>query len=104
MKRNIRNSLPSTGEEEWQACREPLMSGWLTQGPKVAAFEKAFAERHRVKHALAVTGRTTGLHQDLAAMGIGPGNDDANAMANPLRNRMSAEDYTYVADTFKAFG
>ena len=39
MKRVVQISLPSTGEEEWQACREPLMSGWLTQGPKVAAFE-----------------------------------------------------------------
>ncbi|MFQ5729615.1 MAG: DegT/DnrJ/EryC1/StrS family aminotransferase, partial [Waddliaceae bacterium] len=49
-KRNIPISLPSTGEEEWQAVREPIMSGWLTQGPKVAAFEKAFAERHQAKH------------------------------------------------------
>jgi perosamine synthetase len=74
-KRNIQISLPSTGEEEWQACREPLMSGWLTQGPKVAAFEKAFAERHQVKHALAVTSCTTGLHLALAGIGIGPGDE-----------------------------
>jgi dTDP-4-amino-4,6-dideoxygalactose transaminase len=51
------------------------MSGWLTQGPKVAAFEKAFAERHSVKHALATTSCTTGLHLVLAAMGIGPGDE-----------------------------
>ena len=75
MKRNISISLPFTGEEEWQACREPLMTGWLTQGPKVAAFEKAFAERHGVKHALATTSCTTGLHLILAAMGIGPGDE-----------------------------
>jgi len=75
MKRNIQISLPSTGDEEWQACRDPLMSGWLTQGPKVAAFEKAFAERHRVKHALATTSCTTGLHLILAAMDIGPGDE-----------------------------
>ncbi|WP_374498103.1 DegT/DnrJ/EryC1/StrS family aminotransferase [Vogesella indigofera] len=71
-KRNIAISLPCTGEEEWQATREPLMSGWLTQGPKVAAFEKAFAERHQVPHALAVTSCTTGLHLALAGLGIGP--------------------------------
>ena len=71
----IQISLPATGEEEWQACREPLMSGWLTQGPKVAAFEQAFAERHRVDHALATTSCTTGLHLILAAMGIGPGDE-----------------------------
>lgn len=75
MKRNIQISLPCTGEEEWQACREPLATGWLTQGPKVAAFEKAFAARHAVKHALATTSCTTGLHLILAAMGIGPGDE-----------------------------
>lgn len=74
-KRIVQISLPSTGEEEWQACREPLMSGWLTQGPRVAGFEKAFAERHKVDHALAVTSCTTGLHLILAAMGIGPGDE-----------------------------
>ena len=68
-------SLPATGEEEWQACREPLMSGWLTQGPKVAEFERAFAERHRVGHALATTSCTTALHLILAGMGIGPGDE-----------------------------
>jgi dTDP-4-amino-4,6-dideoxygalactose transaminase len=71
----IQISLPSTGEEEWQACREPLMSGWLTQGPKVAAFEAAFAERHRVEHALATTSCTTGLHLILVGLGIGPGDE-----------------------------
>jgi perosamine synthetase len=74
-KRIIQISLPSTGEEEWQATREPLVSGWLTQGPQVAAFEKAFAQRHGVKHALATTSCTTGLHLILAAMGIGPGDE-----------------------------
>ena len=75
MNRQIQISLPSTGEEEWQATREPLMTGWLTQGPKVAAFEKAFAQRHAVKHALATTSCTTGLHLILAAMGVGPGDE-----------------------------
>ncbi len=75
MTRQIQISLPSTGEEEWQATRESFTSGWLTQGPKVAAFEKAFAERHQVKYALATTSCTTGLHLILAAMGIGPGDE-----------------------------
>ncbi|MRR28860.1 DegT/DnrJ/EryC1/StrS family aminotransferase [bacterium] len=74
-KRTIQISLPCTGEEEWQACHEPLASGWLTQGPKVAAFEKAFAARHQVAHALATTSCTTALHLALAALGIGPGDE-----------------------------
>jgi len=74
-RRSIAISLPATGEEEWQAVREPLLSGWLTQGPKVAAFERAFAERHRVKHALATTSCTTALHLALEALGIGPGDE-----------------------------
>lgn len=75
VKRTIQISLPSTGEEEWHACRDPLTSGWLTQGPKVAAFEKAFAARHQVNYALATTSCTTGLHLILAAMAIGPGDE-----------------------------
>ena len=74
-RRNIQISLPATGDAEWQAVREPLATGWLTQGPKVAAFEKAFAERHNVKHALATTSCTTALHLILAAMEIGPGDE-----------------------------
>jgi dTDP-4-amino-4,6-dideoxygalactose transaminase len=74
-KRNIPISLPVTGEEEWQATREPLMSGWLTSGPKVREFEQLFAERHNVKHALAVTSATTALHLACVALGVGPGDE-----------------------------
>jgi dTDP-4-amino-4,6-dideoxygalactose transaminase len=73
--RRIQIAAPSMGEEEWLALREPIETGWLTQGPKVAAFERAFAERHRVRHAIAVTSATTGLHLALAALGIGPGDE-----------------------------
>jgi len=71
----IHIALPCTGEEEWQATRGPLESGWLTQGPRVAEFERNFAQRHEVKHALAVTSCTTGLHLALAGLGIGPGDE-----------------------------
>lgn len=73
--RNIPISLPVTGEEEWQALREPLMTGWLTSGPKVQAFEDLFAEKHQVKHAIAVTSATTALHLALVALDIQPGDE-----------------------------
>jgi dTDP-4-amino-4,6-dideoxygalactose transaminase len=73
--RRVQIALPSTGDEEWHALREPLASGWLTQGPRVAAFEQAFAVRHRVKFALATTSCTTALHLALAALDIGPGDE-----------------------------
>jgi len=73
--RKIAIARPAVGEEEWLAIREPLESGWLTSGPKVAAFERAFAARAGVGHALATTSCTTGLHLALAALGIGPGDE-----------------------------
>ena len=73
--RAIHIAQPVLGETEWQALKEPIESGWLTQGPKVRAFEKEFAERHQVSHALATTSCTTALHLALAALGIGPGDE-----------------------------
>lgn len=74
-KRNIPISLPSMGQEELDAIREPILSGWITQGPKVKEFEQMFAARHEVKHALAVSNCTTALHLALIALGIGPGDE-----------------------------
>ncbi len=74
-KRIIPISLPVTGEEEWQSTREPLINGWLTSGPKVREFEQLFAQRHHVKHALAVTSATTALHLALMALEVGPGDE-----------------------------
>ena len=73
--REIPIARPSVGEEEWQALREPIMNGWLTQGPKVEAFERRFAELHGVNHAVATTSCTTALHLALLAVGTGPGDE-----------------------------
>ncbi len=75
-------SAPSTpvmrpwfGDEETAAVAEVLASGWVAQGPRVAAFEAAFAERVGARHAIAVSSCTTGLHLALEAAGIGPGDE-----------------------------
>ncbi len=73
--RAIPIALPSMGEEEWLALREPILAGWVTQGPKVAAFEKAFAERHGVRRAVATSSCTTALHLALLGLGVGPGDE-----------------------------
>ena len=75
VKRTIYISQPVTGEEEWQAIKDPIMSGWLTAGPRVREFEEQFAERHKVKHAIAVTSATTALHLALVALEIKPGDE-----------------------------
>ena len=71
----IQIALPSLDESDWLALREPILSGWVTQGPKVAAFERQFASHHGVARGLAVTSCTTGLHLALLAVGVGPGDE-----------------------------
>jgi len=66
---------PLIGEEEKQAVLDVLGSGQLAQGPRVAAFEKAFAEFCGSKHAIATSSGTTALQVALQANGIGPGDD-----------------------------
>jgi len=71
----IQISLPDTGIEEWEATRDCFETGWLTSGPKVREFERAFAERHGTAHGVAVTSCTTALHLALKALGVGPGDE-----------------------------
>lgn len=73
--RMISIAEPVTDEDELRQVADVLASGWLTQGPKVAEFEHAFAVRHGVAHAVATTSCTTALHLALVALGIGPGDE-----------------------------
>jgi len=66
---------PLIGQEEKQAVLEVLESGILAQGPRVRAFEEAFAEYCGVRHAVATSSGTTALHTALLAHGIGPGDE-----------------------------
>ena len=64
---------PILGEEEAAATREVLESGWVTQGPRVKAFEKAFAQSVGAPYACAVSSCTAALHLALLAVGVMPG-------------------------------
>ena len=66
---------PALTEEEARAPYESIKSGWVTQGPKVAEFEKAVASYVGAKHGVATTSCTTGLHLALATIGVGPGDE-----------------------------
>lgn len=66
---------PFLGEQEAQAAARPILSGWVTQGPEVAAFEKEFADYVGAKHACATSSCTTALHVAWLTLGIGPGDE-----------------------------
>lgn len=63
------------GEEEAAAAQRPIRSGWVTQGPEVAAFEQEFADYVGAAHACAVSNCTTALHLALLAVGVQPGDE-----------------------------
>jgi len=66
---------PVLGEREVEAARRAILSGWVTQGPEVAAFEREFAAAVGAPHACAVSSCTTALHLALVAAGVGPGDE-----------------------------
>ena len=75
MPKPIPIAKPTLGEEEAEAARRAILSGWVTQGPEVAAFEAEFADYVGARHACAVSNCTTALHLALAAVGVGPGDE-----------------------------
>lgn len=69
-RRTIPLTRPLIGEAEAEASRRPILSGWLTQGPEVAAFEQEFATYTGAQHATAVSNCTTALHLALLTIGV----------------------------------
>ena len=63
------------GVEELEAVKRPLISGWITQGPEVAAFELEFADFVGSNFACAVSSCTSAMHLALLAVGVGPGDE-----------------------------
>jgi dTDP-4-amino-4,6-dideoxygalactose transaminase len=70
---------PVLDEAEAEAARQAVLSGWVTQGPQVAAFEKEFAERVGAAHGCAVSSCTTALHLALLGLGVSAGDEVVTA-------------------------
>ena len=66
---------PLLDEQEADAVRRVILTGWITQGPEVAAFEREFAACVGSPHACAVSNCTTALHLALLAAGVGLGDE-----------------------------
>ena len=66
---------PWLGAEEASAAAEAVASGWVAQGPRVAAFEEAVARKVGAAHGVAVSSCTTALHLSLVVLGVGRGDE-----------------------------
>lgn len=107
---------PYLTKDEAQAAHDTILTGWITQGPKVAEFEEKFAAYTGAKYAVAVSNCTTGLHLAMIVAGIGEGDEvicpsmsyiaTANSIkyvgATPVFAEVNPETYNLdIADTEK---
>jgi dTDP-4-amino-4,6-dideoxygalactose transaminase len=98
---------PWLDERDAEAARRAILSGWVTQGPEVAAFEREFAVAVGAPYACAVSSCTTALHLALLAVGVGAGDEVITvshsfiATANAVRYCNATPVFVDVtADTF----
>ena len=68
-------TIPWLGDEECEAIARALASGWVSQGPEVASFEREFCEAVGATHSCAVSSCTSALHLALLAVGVRPGDE-----------------------------
>jgi len=66
---------PYLDTKEAQAAYDTILTGWVTQGPRVAEFEQLFAEYVGCKHAVAVSSCTTALHLSMLIAGVEEGDE-----------------------------
>jgi len=66
---------PYLTADEAQAAYDTILTGWITQGPRVAEFEEKFAAYTGAKYAVAVSNCTTALHLAMIVAGVGPGDE-----------------------------
>jgi perosamine synthetase len=66
---------PYLTKEDAQAAYDTIMTGWITQGPRVQEFEEKFASYTGAKYAVAVSNCTTALHLAMIVAGIKEGDE-----------------------------
>src|SRR2546430_17005694 len=66
---------PYLTTDEAQAAYDTILTGWITQGPRVAEFEEKFAQYAGSKYAVAVSNCTTALHLAMIVAGINKGDE-----------------------------
>lgn len=71
----MRLTIPFTNDREIEEIRKVMSSGYLTQGPKVAEFERMVADLVGSRYAFATSSCTTALHLALVVLNIGPGDE-----------------------------
>ncbi len=68
-------SQPAINQDDIDGVVEVLKSGWITTGPKTAAFEKAFSEYLGAKYSVSLSSGTAGMHLTLMALELNPGDE-----------------------------
>ena len=86
----------SISEEDIAEVVAVLRSDYLTQGPRIAAFEERFAAAVGARHAVAVSSATAALHLAMRVAGIGPGD---RVVTSPITFLASANAAAYVGAT-----
>lgn len=83
-------------DQDIQAVVDVLKSPYLTQGPAIAAFEKAVASYCQVGYAVAFSSGTAALHAAYHVIGLGPGDE---AITSPITFAASSNAMAYVGAT-----